>query len=131
MMSVITKVIIDTKEYKHLKEIAAAYKILVQKKELSGSGACHCMREAASKKLPSLSQIAAENDRSHAISPPQKEIIGSITDPYGGTSQTQAAPTVEDDETFNLSPDDRLEFEEAITKKDRWYYVGAWRDVRK
>ncbi len=119
-MSLITKVIIDTKEYQHLKKIAAAYKVLVEKKELSGSGACHCTEK---KEIPALSQIAAENDRDHSLAPPQKEIIPSITNPYAEASQSTDGW---DDETLHFSPEERAEFEEAIVKKERWYYVGAW-----
>ncbi len=131
-MSVLTKVIIDTKEYQDLKKIAAAYKILVQKKEQSGSGTCQCGKEE--KDTPTLSQIAAKNDRDHALSPPEKEIIPSITDPYPETTQNTTTHTqsVENDEAMHFSPDERLEFEDAIAKKDRWYYVGAWKNnVRK
>ncbi len=131
-MSVITKVIIDTKEYQHLKEIAAAYKVLVQKKEQSGSGHCCCPRKENSGGVPSISQIAAENDREHAVSPPQKDIIPSITDPYsdekGNVPSTSTLPSVEEDETLNFSPYQRLEFEEAVSKKERWYYVGPWKE---
>lgn len=129
-MSIITKVIIDTKEYHQLKETAAAYKALVDQKQQTEGGVCTCQKEAAS--TLSLSQIAAENDREHAVSPPQKSIIPSITSPYAEDLETETSQNTasEDYEKLHITPDDRLEFEEAIRKKDCWYYVGPFKDVR-
>ena len=127
-MSLIAKTIIDTKEYRQLKEIAAAYKVLLQQKDQSGSGLCTCKGGSTSRENePVLSKVAAENDRLYATNPPEKEIIASITDPYNNTEEATSTSKVED-ETIDITPDDRLEFEEAIKNKEKWYFVG--KDVR-
>ncbi len=137
-MSVVTKIIIDTKEYRHLKEIAAAYKVLLEKKDQTGGGLCTCTCRPADATPVSLSQIGAENDRDHAVSVPPKEIIPSITNPYepqttlNAHSATSTVSSNEGDEKFNLTPEDRLEYEEAIAKKEKWYYLGPLeKNVRK
>ncbi len=133
-MSIITKVIIDTKEYHQLKEIAAAYKALIDRKQQTGSGLCICQKEEHPQTL-SLSQITAENDREHAVSLPQKSILPSITNPYENNVEAPVEKNPnnisEDDEKLILTPDDKLEFEEAIKNNERWYFIGPWKDVRK
>ena len=132
-MSVIAKTIIDTKEYRHLKEIAAAYKVLLQQKEQGGSGLCVCKNgdgKTTSTDTVELSKIVGENERLNATNPPETEIIASITDPYSNIKDQNLQPVSSDeDEKFDLTPDDRLDFEEAIKQKEKWYFVG--KNVRK
>ncbi len=133
-MSIIAKTIIDTKEYRQLKEIAAAYKAVLQQKEQGGSGLCLCKNggnKSTSGETVELSKIVAENDRLNATNPPETEIIASITDPYSNIQESENPQLVslDADEKFDLTPDDRLDFEEAIKQKEKWYFVG--KNVRK
>ena len=70
----IAKVFIDFKEYNRLKEIEKRY-VAQNSTTLQGAGVCQC-----GKGMP-LSQIVQEKESKRDLTPPQKGILPSITNP--------------------------------------------------
>ena len=115
IMSVVTKIILDTAEYNRLLSIEKAYKELKAEKAAetnqSGSGtsskSCSCLAndtKCSCKPTPPLSEIIATNEQARSVDVPPRGILPSITDPneQGYGTQSKSNPIQhEEKEHFN------------------------------
>ncbi len=128
-MSVITKIILDTSEYKRLLSIEKAYHELKERlhEGQSGSGKTNCtcspQKEHCSS-TPPLSEIIAKNELSRSVDPPPKGILPSITDPNDANPNGQGQSKMEKNpENF-----DAANFRVLADDKTKWYFLGHYEE---
>ena len=126
-MSIHAKILVDVAEFDRLKAIEKAYKEWkeeksVEKHKLHGKGeqsggntecTCSTLHEKTS---PPLSEIVALNEKAQAISPPERGVLGNITDP--SIASTAGESTYSACENFNVN-----EWKNLPEDNNDWYFL--------
>ncbi len=135
MMSVVTKVILDTTEYNRLLSIEKLYRELkaehLSEKNQSGTGnvkKCRCSLDTKEECTctPPLSEIIAVNEKARAVDIPPRGILPSITDPNEqgfGSNQTTKESEGKNKEDFKPA-----NFRVLANSKDKWYFLGHFEE---